>query len=158
MTLYAKNPGGAYRVATPKDMLTAARHRVGRLFARGHAVPRPADSRECFQMKLAGLDSECFAVLFLDNRHRLLAYEELFTGTLDTCRIHPRLVAQRALYHNAAAVIFGHHHPSGSPTPSLADARITQPLKDALGYLDVRGLEHLIVGDTVLSLVERGLL
>ena len=98
-------------------------------------------------------------MLFLDSRHRVLAFEELFRGTIDGASVHPREVVRRALQHNAAAVIFSHNHPSGVAEPSQADQRITLRLREALGLVDVRVLDHLIVGDgDCCSLAQRGLL
>ena len=97
-------------------------------------------------------------VCFLDNKHRVIEYEELFRGTIDSASVHPREVIRRAIHHNAAAVIFAHNHPSGVAEPSQADHRITDKLKDALGMLDVRVLDHFIIGDDVVSFAERGYL
>jgi DNA repair protein RadC len=100
-----------------------------------------------------------FACLFLDNRHRLIEYEELFRGTIDGASVHPREVVRRALRANAAAVIFAHNHPSGVAEPSQSDLRITQRLKDALSLVEVRVLDHVIIGDGQgTSLAERGLI
>ena len=100
-----------------------------------------------------------FACLFLDNRHRVIKYEELFRGTIDGASVHPREVVKRALHHNSAAVILAHNHPSGVAEPSLADEAITRRLKDALSLVDVRVLDHFVVaaGESV-SFAERGLL
>ncbi|MCW0425677.1 hypothetical protein NB713_003620 [Xanthomonas sacchari] len=98
-----------------------------------------------------------FAALFLDTRHRWLAFEELFQGTLDGAEVHPREVVRRALTLNAAAVIIGHNHPSGNPEPSPADRAVTERLKQALDLIDVRLLDHFIVGDGVpVSMASRG--
>jgi DNA repair protein RadC len=95
----------------------------------------------------------------MDNQHRLIKYEELFFGTIDSASVHPREVVKHALKHNAAAVIFAHNHPSGVAEPSQADQRITDRLKSALLLVDVRVLDHMIVGDQeVLSFAEKGLL
>jgi DNA repair protein RadC len=102
---------------------------------------------------------EVFAVLFLDNRHRVIAFEELFRGTIDGASVHPREVVRRALALNAAAVILSHNHPSGVAEPSEADQRITTRLREALSLVDVRVLDHLVIGDGgCCSLAERGLL
>ena len=109
-------------------------------------------------MRLAPQPYELFAVLWLDNRHRVIAFEELFRGTIDGASVHPREVVRAAIDHNAAACIFAHNHPSGVEEPSQADLRITNRLKDALDLVDVRVLDHMIVGDTMCSFAERGLL
>jgi DNA repair protein RadC len=107
----------------------------------------PDAARDYLKSRLAGYPHEVFACLFLDNRHRLIEYEELFRGTIDGASVHPREVVRRALRANAAAVIFAHNHPSGVAEPSQSDLRITQRLKDALSLVDVRVLDHVIIGD-----------
>lgn len=110
-------------------------------------------------LKLAQLEHEVFAVIFLDNRHRLIEYRELFRGTVDNTTVYPREIAKEALARNAAAVILAHDHPSGVPEPSDADRLITRRVRDALELLDVRVLDHLVVGgDEIVSLASRGLL
>ncbi len=119
----------------------------------------PAQTREYISTRLRGHPHEVFACLFLDNRHRLIAFEELFRGTIDGASVHPREVVRRAITHNAAAVILAHNHPSGVAEPSGADIQITQRLRDALALIDTRVLDHFIVGDgPATSFAERGLL
>jgi DNA repair protein RadC len=119
----------------------------------------PDAARDYLKLRLAGYPHEVFACLFLDNRHRLIEYEELFRGTIDGASVHPREVVRRALRANAAAVIFAHNHPSGVSEPSQSDLRITQRLKDALSLVEVRVLDHVIIGDGQgTSLAERGLI
>ena len=99
-----------------------------------------------------------FAVLFLDSRHRALGFEELFRGSIDGAEVHPRILVQRALAVGAAAVIVGHNHPSGNPEPSAADRAVTARLKQALALVDVRLLDHFVIGDgPPLSMAARGL-
>ncbi len=109
-------------------------------------------------MRLVRLPNEVFCVLFLVTRHRLLAAEDLFHGTIDGCEVHPRVIAQRALELGAAAVILGHQHPSGEPEPSAADRALTARLKQALALLDIRVLDHFVVGgaQTPVSMAARG--
>ena len=114
---------------------------------RGEALADPDQAGAYFARKLRPLPHEVFACLFLDTRHRVLAYEELFRGTLDGSEVHPREVVQRCLAHNAAAVILGHNHPSGSAEPSTADRAVTSRLKQALALVDVRLLDHFVIGD-----------
>lgn len=115
--------------------------------------------REYLRTLLAGQERELFVMVALDNRHRVLASEILFAGTIDGARVYPREVVKCALQHNAAAVIFAHDHPSGVLEPSAADELITKRLKDALALIDVRVLDHFIVGaGECLSFSERGLL
>lgn len=124
---------------------------------RGEALTDPASAGAYFSRRLRSLPHEVFACLFLDNRHRALAFEELFRGTIDAAEVHPREVVRRALAHNAAAVIIGHNHPSGVAEPSAADRAITQRLREALDLIGVRVLDHFIVGDgPALSLAQRG--
>jgi len=107
--------------------------------------------------KLRDRQSEIFCALFLDNQHRLIAYEELFSGTIDGAAVYPREVIKRTLAHNAAAVVFAHNHPSGIAEPSSADRSITKQLQEALALLDIRCLDHLIVGDRdVVSFADQG--
>ncbi len=117
------------------------------------------DTRDFLQAQLRDRKNEVFCVLFLDNRHRVQAFEELFQGTLNGTAVYPREVVKRALKHNAAAVILVHNHPSGVAEPSRADELLTSRLKEALNLVDIRLLDHLVVGDgETVSFSERGLL
>lgn len=155
MQLYVREVAGDYRVARPREILDGARQCVGRWFRKGRPIKRPVDAADLFTGKLAGLEAERFAVLFLTRKHRVIAYEELFFGTVDSTAVHPREVVKRALHYNAAAVILGHNHPSGDTTPSAADQAITRQLTTALQLVEVAVLDHLIVGDGYTSLAER---
>lgn len=124
---------------------------------RGDALTDPQAAGRYFSQRLRGLPHEVFAVLFLDTRHRSIAFEEMFRGTVDGAEVHPREVVRRALFHNAASVIVGHNHPSGNGEPSAADRAITLRLKQALGLVEIRLLDHFIVGDGApVSLAARG--
>ena len=125
----------------------------------GPQVMDPGEAGDYFQARLVGLDHELFCCLFLDTRHRLICCEELFRGTLDAAAVYPREILKRALFHNAAAVILGHNHPSGCTEPSEADRQITKRLKAALGLVDITVLDHIIVGSNgaCLSFARRGL-
>ncbi|MEE9351839.1 MAG: DNA repair protein RadC [Thiotrichaceae bacterium] len=125
---------------------------------RGDEITSASKVKDYLKSKLRDYQHEVFACLFLDNRHRIIKYEEMFTGTIDGASVYPREVVKRALAHNAAALILAHNHPSGVAEPSESDKRITQRLKDALGLVDVRVLDHFVVGDEVVSFAERGLL
>jgi DNA repair protein RadC len=126
---------------------------------RGEGFTQPEQVRAYLTAQLAGYPHEVFACLFLDSQHRLLHYEALFRGTLDSASVHPREVVKRALAHNAAAVILAHNHPSGCNQPSTADLRLTERLTAALALIDVRVLDHIIVGaGAALSCAERGLM
>lgn len=119
----------------------------------------PATTRQFLQLKLNAYSREVFACLFLDNQHRLIKYEEMFFGTIDGASVHPREVVKRALELNAAALIFAHNHPSGVTEPSQADRRITSRLQSALSLVDIRVLDHLVIGDAdCTSFAEQGLL
>jgi DNA repair protein RadC len=120
-------------------------------------IKSPDESKDYVKLQLAARPYEVFACLFLDSRHRVAAFEELFRGTIDGCSVHPREVVKTALAHNAAAVILVHNHPSGNAEPSQADRRITERLRDALSLIDVRVIDHLVVGQEVVSFAERGL-
>lgn len=126
----------------------------------GAALTSPAMVRQYIRLHYAAAEHgrEVFSVLYLDNRHRVLGLEEMFFGTIDTASVHPREVVKAALRHNAAAVIFAHNHPSGVPEPSRADELLTRRLKDALALVDIRVLDHFVVGDgDPVSMAERGL-
>ncbi len=153
---------GQYEVSRPitdAEILAMARRLIERRFARGRSLTSPDAARDLLLHTLAPLDHELFCALFLDNRHRVLAFEQLFRGTLDGASVHPREVVKCALALNAGAVIFAHNHPSGHPEPSQADRRITEQLREALKLVEVRVLDHFIVGGTeIVSFAERGLL
>ncbi len=124
---------------------------------RGEALTDPGAAGRYFAQRLRGHPQEIFAALFMDTRHRALAFEELFRGTVDGAEVHPREVVRRALAHNAAAVIVGHNHPSGSAEPSAADRAVTARLKQSLALVDVRLLDHFVIGDGApVSLAARG--
>ena len=126
---------------------------------KGESISDPEITRRFLQLKLRCYTREVFACLFLDNQHRLIKYEELFFGTIDGATVHPREVVKKALEFNAAAVIFAHNHPSGISEPSQADKRITERLRAALTLVEIRVLDHLVVGDAeITSFAERGLL
>jgi len=132
---------------------------ISRQFRKGRLLSSPEETRDLLRIRMAEHKNEVFGIIFVDNRHRVIAVEDLFHGTIDGASVHPRVVVQRALELNCAAVIMYHNHPSGVAEPSQSDTRITQRLKDALGLVDVRVLDHFIVsieGST--SLAERGLL
>lgn len=125
----------------------------------GVAFTSTQAARDWLRLKMAGLEREEFMVLYLNQQNQLIAYETLFTGTINSTEVHPREVVKRALYFNAASVLFAHNHPSGDTTPSQADKAVTQRLVQALQLVDIRVPDHLIVGGTqILSFAEHGLL
>jgi DNA repair protein RadC len=129
-----------------------------RYFSRGEALTSPDKAKDCIKLKLAPYEHEVFVCLFLDNQHRVIACDELFRGTIDGASVYPREVVKTALQYNAAALIMAHNHPSGISDPSQADRVITGKLKEALALIDVRVLDHFIVGENVYSFAEHGLL
>ncbi|MFO1350753.1 MAG: DNA repair protein RadC [Gammaproteobacteria bacterium] len=150
---------GIAKYAQLQAVLEMGRRYLEETLQRGDALASAADTRRYLTAQLRHEPHEVFACLFLDNRHRVISFEPLFHGTIDGASVHPRQVAKRALYHNAAAVILAHNHPSGVAEPSHADEQITLRLKEALAVFDVRVLDHIIVGDgAAVSLAERGLL
>lgn len=146
-----------YRQARPDEILASAEAATRKELAR-HPITSVADARRYLFPLLSGREQEVFSVLFLDNKHRVIQYEEMFFGTIDNSAVHPREVVKRALFHNAAAAIVAHNHPSGIAEPSRADELITVRLKEALALVDVRLIDHVIVGETTVSLAERGVL
>lgn len=147
---------GALRL---RAALELARRHYGAALHCGPLLGSPGDTRRFLTAQLRDRPYEVFCCLYLDNRHRLIAFDELFRGTIDGASVHPREVVREALAHNAAALILAHNHPSGVAEPSRADELITQRLRDALALVDIRVLDHLIVaGPETLSFAERGLL
>lgn len=124
---------------------------------RGDALTSPQQTRMYLSSRLRDRQREAFYVLFLDNQHRVISDEVMFEGTIDSASVYPREVVKRSLHHNAAALILAHNHPSGVAEPSQADRRITRRLSDALALVEVRILDHFVVGDgEVVSFAERG--
>lgn len=160
MNTLVRDASGHYRVSgrlSEEEILREAQRIIERRFQCRHVLPRPDEAKAFVIAKLALSLNEVFAAIFLDNRHRVMAFETLFTGTINGCSVHPRVVVQRTLAINAAAVIFAHVHPSGEPEPSAADITTTRRLVEALNLIDVRVLDHLVVGGAqVVSLAERG--
>jgi DNA repair protein RadC len=147
-----------YQLAMDEEgILLAAATILERRLQRQGSLTGPTSAIDYLQARCAALPHEVFGAVFLDTQHRIIATEHLFTGTIDGCDVHARVVAQRALHHNAAAVVLFHNHPSGNPEPSAADRGITRRLKEALGLLDIRVLDHLVLGgNAYTSLAARG--
>jgi DNA repair protein RadC len=140
-------------------VLEMSRRALKEELQRGDTLNSPRVVRDYLQLLLAGRTQEVFMVIFLDSQHRVIAFEELFHGTLNQTSVYPREVVKRALAHNAAAVILAHNHPSGVAEPSQADQLLTGALKQALALVDVQVLDHFIVaGGRTLSFAERGLI
>lgn len=132
---------------TSDDEIIAQALRIilGRLKDPGISLSSPDTVKDFLRLKISEYEHEVFAVLYLDYKNRLIAYEELFRGTLASTTIHPREVVKNALKHNAASVIFAHNHPSGCVEPSAADLRITAALRTALDTIEIRTLDHFVV-------------
>jgi len=138
-------------------ILEQAEQILRKRFERLGNMSQPSDASAWLRVRLATRDSEAFCCLFLDNRHRVIAFEEMFHGTIDGASVPPREVVRACIKHNAAAVILCHNHPSGVSEPSGADVALTQTLKQALDLIGCRVLDHLVIGETVTSLSQRGL-
>ena len=150
---------GEAKYAQLQAVMEMARRHLQEQMQRGDILENPDVTRQFLSSRLRHLPYEVFACLFLDNRHRVIDFEELFRGTIDGASVHPREVVRRALHHNAAAIILAHNHPSGVAEPSRADVQLTRRLVDALTLVDVRVLDHVVVGDGCgVSFAERGLI
>ncbi len=155
---FCRSPGlSMARYAHLQAALEIGRRHLRERLERGDVLGSPADTRRYLSLQLRHRPHEVFAAILLDNRHRVIAFHELNHGTIDGASVHPREVVRLALDRNAAAMIFAHNHPSGIAEPSQADIALTRRLREALALIDVRTLDHLIVGDgEVVSLAERG--
>ncbi|WP_026608663.1 RadC family protein [Methylocaldum szegediense] len=150
---------GDYVPADPDLIIAEAKRRIAAKFRRGAALTSPNAARDAVQLHLAEYDHEVFAGFFLDNQHRIIEFSVLAEGTIDAAAVYPREVIKKALDCQAAAVIFCHNHPSGFAEPSQADKALIMRLKNALSLLDIRVLDHFIVGaDEVYSFAEHRLL
>jgi len=162
MPLFIEQESGSYlipKAVTLKQISNVLSELLAQRFQLGEPLTSPAKTIDFLQSKLALQEHEVFSCLFLNNQHQVLAYEELFYGTINGASVYPRVVVKRALHHNAAAVIFSHNHPSGLPEPSQADKTITKQLTDSLSLIDVKVLDHIIIGGAeTMSFAERGLL
>jgi len=157
--LMAGEEPGTYRVngdVTEAQLLHLAKLIARKRLSKGNKLGRPDEVHRCLQTLLLDYSFEVFGTLLLDTQHRLIAFDELFRGTIDAASVYPREVVKHALDHHAAAVILVHNHPSGDPEPSDADRRITQRLQDALGLMEIRTLDDVVVGhDGYVSFAER---
>lgn len=159
--LKAGTEPGTYIMESPfvteDDILTMAKQLSRKRLSKGRALENPQAVKDHLRTLLHDYEHEVFAVLLLDNQHKIIGFHELFRGTIDAASVYPREVVKLALKHNAAAMILTHNHPSGNPKPSQADINITQRLKEALALVDIRVLDHIIVGtDGSRSLAESG--
>ena len=157
---FCAEPGlGPARFAEMQAAIEISRRQLADPLKVGPSLSSPRATRDFLVAKLRDLEHEVFCCLYLDKRHRLIHFEELFRGTIDGASVHPREIVKLALQRNAAAIIIAHNHPSGIAEPSQADELITQRVKEALALVDIRLLDHIVVGDGVsVSLAESGLL
>ena len=157
--LLVREVDGQYRPARAEEVLSHARRVLAHRVRRGAAMTSPQAVKDYLRLEIGTLEHEVFCLLLLDAQHRILAFKPMFRGTVTQTSVYPREVVKEALSLNAAAVILAHDHPSGSAQPSRADEFLTQTLKAALALVDVRVLDHLIVGGAgVVSFAELGLL
>ena len=157
-TLYVRD-GVEFREATATDIITRAHGLISQRYRTGSPVlSDPQRTAQFLRLHLGGLDHEVFGLLHLNARHRLIAVEDLFRGTIDGSSVHPREVVHSVIQHGSAAVILYHNHPSGVSEPSPADQGVTRRIRAALDLIDVRVLDHLIVADPVFSFSQAGLL
>jgi DNA repair protein RadC len=157
--LFVHGANGVAEPATTEQVINAARQALAYRVRRGADISSPQRAREYLAMKLGNLDHEVFAVIWVDKRHRVIEYVEMFRGTIDGASVYPREILKAALEKGAAAAVLVHNHPSGDCTRSQADEMITIRLKEALSLIDVRVLDHFIVGGgNVSSFAELGLL
>ena len=155
---FCQKPGlGPAKYAQLQAVLEISRRCQAERLQRESVLSSPDEVRRYLQLQLGDRSREVFACLLLDNQHRVIAFEELFLGTINSASVHPREVVKLALSRNAAAVILSHNHPSGVAEPSLADISITRVIGEALSLVEIRLLDHMVVGDgEVVSLAERG--
>jgi DNA repair protein RadC len=158
-TLLRQRGLGPAKSAKLLAVLELSRRYLQEMLVRGNPIESPEVTEQYLKSVLRDHPHEVFACLFLDTRHRVIAFEELFHGTIDGATVYPRVVAEKALRHGAAALIAAHNHPSGVSEPSLADQAITRRLKDALALLDIRLLDHFVIGDgRPVSMAARGMI
>jgi len=157
---FCEAPGlGDAKFTQLQAVLEMNRRYLGESIRRGQEISSPESANRYLQARIAHYPMEVFAALFLDTRHRIISFEELFNGTIDGASVHPREVVRKAMQNNAAAIIFAHNHPSGVAEPSRADVQITEKLKMALDLVDVRVLDHIVVTcDECVSMANRGLI
>ena len=156
--LYIQDQDGAYLPAPKEAIFSEAKRLSGYQLKRGVFIKTSEVAKAVLQYKLGGYQCEMFACLFLDSSHRMLEFVEMFRGSVSYATVHPREVVKEALRLNAAAVILAHNHPSGNGDPSPQDIELTNKLKDILQVIDVRVLDHLVIGDEITSFADSGYL
>jgi DNA repair protein RadC len=157
---FCSKPGlGDAKYAQLQAVLEMSQRHLREGLQKGNALTSPQDTQRYLMMRMRDYPQEVFSCLFLDNKHRVIAFEEMFRGTIDSASVYPREIVKRALQHNAAALILAHNHPSGDPEPSAADRAITAKIRAALALVDIRVLDHCIVGDNrCASFAEMGII
>ncbi|MGD8642530.1 MAG: DNA repair protein RadC [Gammaproteobacteria bacterium] len=155
---FCDSPGlGEAKYIQLQATVEMSRRYLAEKIQRGDALQNPDDTRQYLMAQMRDHRQEVFACLYLDNRHRVISFDEMFYGTINMASVHPREIVQRALKHNASAVILSHNHPSGVAEPSTADIELTKQLQKALALVEVRVLDHVVVGDgSSVSFAERG--
>ncbi|HEY3486994.1 MAG TPA: DNA repair protein RadC [Gammaproteobacteria bacterium] len=157
---FCRNPGlGDAKYAQLQAVLEMAGRHLRESLQKGGTLTSPQETQQYLLLRMRDYQQEVFGCLFLDNKHRIIAFEEMFRGTIDGASVYPREIVRRGLQHNAAALILAHNHPSGDPEPSAADRAITAKIKAALALVDIRVLDHCVVGDnSCVSFAERGII
>ncbi len=157
LPLCIRDKNGRYRIAAQSEVLQAAERLLAAQIKQRPVFQAPNEVRSFLKLHLAALEHEVFGILYLDAQHSLIAYEDLFRGSLTQTAVYPREVVKTALVHNAAAVLLAHNHPSGVAEPSQADRTLTEQLRKALDLIDVRVLDHFVVtAGNIVSFAERG--
>ena len=149
---------GDYRNVSDNEVIETALSIINARFVKGTSVTKSQDAYDFLKLELGAIEHEVFAVIWLDNQHCVIEFEELFRGTIDGASVYPREVVKSALKYNAAAYILCHNHPSGLAEPSHADKNITVKLKAALDLIEVRTLDHVIIAGNNYSFAEHGLI
>lgn len=149
---------GPAKYAQLQAVLEMAKRHLGEELQRSDALTSPVETRQYLQSLMRDFEHEVFGCLMLDNKHRVIVFRHLFSGSINSASVYPREVVKQALADNAAAVILAHNHPSGIAEPSQSDIQITRRLTQALELVDIRVLDHLVIGDEVVCFSERGLI
>ena len=155
MKLYIRN-GKRFEEATEQAIYHAAEVQAERALYQSEPFNSPDKVSRFLRAHFAGEQREHFTVLFCNNQNQLIAIERLFSGTIDSASVYPREVVKSALHHNSNAIILAHNHPSGIAEPSTSDRQITKRIVDACALLDIRVLDHMVIGDDIVSFAERG--
>jgi DNA repair protein RadC len=157
-TNFVRDDASGLASVPDSEIIEAALRILSKRMSRGSLLASPRAARDYLTLRFGAVEHEVFSVLYLTKRHQVIACEELFRGTIDGASVHPRIIVKQALRYNAAALIISHNHPSGIAEPSQADELITQRIKEALALVDIRLIDHIIVGNGAsVSLAERGL-